>query len=230
MSWFSDQFNQSAWNSGAGTPWGAPGSKGALWDALSSGKGTPWGAEGEKGMTAFQEPYLQSMTGELERSPSGAGDYYRGTASGINDMFGLGAPVNEPSYEKLPDNPANYSAPDFSDYKRAGNDAINVQTARNRNTLAAGLQKGGSLRSGDYGAGLGEIDYGASSQRGGLANAIAQMQRENQYSQLNADRDATRERNRNSRSNYQDRLDTRNSNRNSAMDLWKNSSAAYLAL
>jgi hypothetical protein len=181
-------------------------------------------------MTGFQTPLLGSLTGELERSQSGIGDYYRSTSTGINEMAGMGDPIIKPTYQTLPDNPANYNAPDFSDYSRAGNEAINVQSARNRNILAAGLQKGGSLRSGDYGAGLGEIDYGASSQRGGLANAIAQMQRENQNSQLLADREAIDERNRNNRDRYNDRMNTRNANMQSAMDLWKNSSAAYLAL
>src|SRR5690348_5517166 len=108
MSWFSDQMGQSAWATGAGTPWGAGSQKGGLWDALTTGKGTPWGATGEKGMQGFQTPTAGMLSSEVGRSNSGFGEYQRGTESGINDWFGLNPAIEKPDFEQLPNNPGRY--------------------------------------------------------------------------------------------------------------------------
>ena len=269
MSWFSDAVSQGSLNTGAGTPWGAGGQKGAGWNALTTGQGTPWGATGQKGLSsgllnAFQPNGADiannglggNITDRMDQSlftgkdtPWGANDQKSMRAArdplmtwasnlasgpdqkgGVNDWeqttnqgqlqaIGMGDPaIGMPDKPTLQTDYSQYKAPDYADYNRSGQEAINHKLAQDRLGAAAGLQKGGALASGDTGLAFSNIDQSGQAQRGGLANAISNMQTNNQWQQLNAANDATNSKYSNDWDKYQANRDSRNANRQQIMN------------
>ncbi len=229
---------QNPWNAltqGQGTPWGAGGQKSmeAFADpftlkatgnqgyntsaAFGNGQGTPWGASGERGMDVFQDPLTKGALAFTKQNAKGS--EISGLNSGIFDVLGHGADdPTKPNTPTLLTDPSQFKAPDYSAYNQAGQANINKGLARSRNAAAAGMQKHGELGSGDTGLAFGDIDQGGMESRGGLANAISNMQLENQYGQLNAANQGIKDKYSNDFSNYQNALGNKNANRKAATD------------
>lgn len=238
--WQATPGNQ-AITTGAGTPWGTTGQKGvfgledpvtmavvnqgqggntsntqAMDNALFTGSQTPWGAPGDKSMSAFQDPVTRNVmntTGAAQNSGSYPNSLNQGALADWGFDTGIGS---APSTPTLQTDPTQYTAPSYSDYNTAGQETINTGLANQNNSLAAAMAAGGSLHSGDTGAGISANQANADQQRGGLANAISQMQYGNQVGQLNAANTNTTDAYNNALANYQAKLTNQQANQATA--------------
>lgn len=186
-----------AFMTGKGTPWGAGGEKGytppmnaftplehnlfgssggndTFTRAMFTGEYTPWGPSEKKGLSGTAPLNLSTLF-------PGAKDWQQSVDRGLfSEAPGDFKPETAKAF-----NPDEYTASDYADTNKAGQEEIARNLARQQNDIQASQQRGGTLKSAQTGFGLADALSGAAQGRQNLASQIGQMQYGDKLGQYN---------------------------------------------